>query len=72
LDYKNAIEKGFPIGSGEIESAHRYVIQKRLKLAGAWWKTENIQPMLTLRIVRANGEWNGYWKNVPEATEYSH
>jgi hypothetical protein len=71
LDYKNAIEKGFPIGSGEIESAHRYVIQKRLKLAGAWWKTENIQPMLTLRIVRANGEWNGYWKNVPEATEYN-
>ena len=36
LDYKNAIEKGLPIGSGEIESAHRYVIQKRLKLSGAW------------------------------------
>jgi hypothetical protein len=32
LDYKTAIEKELPIGSGEIESAHRYVIQKRLKL----------------------------------------
>ena len=38
LDYKGALEKGLPIGSGEIESAHRYVIQQRLKLPGAWWK----------------------------------
>jgi len=37
LDYKGALEKGLPIGSGKIESAHRYVIQKRLKLAGVWW-----------------------------------
>jgi hypothetical protein len=33
---------GLPIGSGEIESAHRYVIQNRLKIAGAWWKMENL------------------------------
>lgn len=31
LDYKSAIAAGLPIGSGEIESAHRYVIQQRLK-----------------------------------------
>lgn len=63
LDYKGAIEEGLPIGSGEIESAHRYVIQKRLKLSGAWWKVENVKPMLTLRVVRANEEWEGYWDN---------
>ena len=63
LDYKGAIEEGLPIGSGEIESAHRYVIQKRLKLSGAWWKVENIRPMLALRIVRANEEWESYWGN---------
>ena len=62
LDYKGAIEKGLPIGSGEIESAHRYVIQKRLKLPGAWWKAANVEPMLALRVVRANDDWDDYWE----------
>jgi hypothetical protein len=41
LDYAGAREQGLPIGSGEIESAHRHVIQQRLKLAGCWWKETN-------------------------------
>lgn len=28
LDYGGAINQGLPFGSGEIESAHRYVVQK--------------------------------------------
>jgi hypothetical protein len=36
LDYQSAIEQGLPIGSGEIKSAHRYIVQKRLKLPGSW------------------------------------
>ncbi len=62
LDYKTAIEKGLPIGSGEIESAHRYVIQERLKLPGAWWKAANADSMLALRVVRANDLWDDYWE----------
>jgi hypothetical protein len=67
LDYKGAIEKSLPIGSGEIESAHRYVIQKRLKLPGAWWEAANAKIMLTLRTVRANSQWDRYWGNLAEA-----
>ena len=63
LDYRGAIEKGLPIGSGEIESAHRYVIQKRLKLPGAWWKVTNVVSMLALRVVRANDDWFKYWEH---------
>ena len=65
LDYAGAISQGLPIGSGEIESAHRYLIQKRLKLPGSWWLAANAENMLALRVNRANGEWQGYW-----ATEY--
>ncbi|MCL1960928.1 MAG: hypothetical protein FWG56_03980 [Desulfovibrionaceae bacterium] len=61
LDYAGAIARGLPIGSGQIESAHRYVIQKRLKLPGAWWSPKNAQHMLALRLNRANSEWASYW-----------
>ena len=61
FDYKKALESDLPIGSGEIESAHRYIIQKRLKLAGAWWSEINAQDMLALRTLRANGGWDDYW-----------
>lgn len=61
LDYKTAIDNDLPIGSGEIESAHRYVIQKRLKIAGAWWLENNAEKMLALRTCRANDDWEMYW-----------
>ena len=62
LDYRLALKKGLPIGSGEIESAHRSVIQERLKIAGAWWKKENAKKMIALRVRRANNEWQSYWQ----------
>jgi hypothetical protein len=64
LDYQLAQEQGLPIGSGEVESAHRYVIQKRLKIAGAWWSIDCAKSMLSLRVMRANNLWNQYWKNA--------
>ena len=67
LNYQGALEKGLPIGSGEIESAHRYVIQDRLKVPGAWWNADNVEPMLALRVVRANGDWDQYWEQLAAA-----
>jgi hypothetical protein len=59
--YQTAREKGLPIGSGQIESTHRHLVQKRLKLSGAWWKYESAEKMLALRTQRTNQEWNQYW-----------
>jgi len=64
LDYKRAMNEDLPIGSGEIESAHRYVIQDRLKIAGAWWCIKNVGNMINLRVCRANHQWNDYWRKV--------
>jgi hypothetical protein len=60
---QDALAAGLPIGSGEIESAHRYVIQDRLKRAGAWWKLKNAKHMLALRVCRANQDWDTYWQS---------
>lgn len=67
VDYQAALAAGLPIGSGEIESAHRYILQSRLKRAGAWWTFENLQNMLALRLLRANGAWEEYWHHVDQA-----
>ena len=64
LDYAAARHHQLPIGSGEIESGHRHVIQQRLKLSGAWWKETNLEPMLQLRVARANHLWESYWSNA--------
>lgn len=61
VHYDDFKARGLPIGSGEIEAAHRIVPQKRLKLPGAWWNVSHINPMLALRVLRANGWWDDFW-----------
>jgi hypothetical protein len=67
FDYPGAQARGLPVGSGEIESAHRYIIQERLKIAGAWWTPKNARFMLALRVDRADGYWERHWDNMSSA-----
>jgi hypothetical protein len=53
MNYKKALDQGFLIGSGN-ESAYRYVIQKRLKIAGSCWKEHYIKKMLSLMRYRSH------------------
>jgi hypothetical protein len=46
------------IGSGAIESAHRTVIQCRMKLSGQRWSVEGARNMLRLRIILKNRQWH--------------
>lgn len=59
-NYVEYEEAGYPRGSGEVESSH-HIPQHRLKLPGACWRVESINPMLSLRLVRANGWWEHFW-----------
>ena len=68
LDYAGSRAAGRPIGSGEIESGHRHVIQQRLKRAGGWGKEPNAQAMLGLRVARANQRWDSYWTQPQHAS----
>jgi hypothetical protein len=46
------------IGSGSIESAHRTVIQKRMKLSGQHWSKTGAKNMLRLRVISMNKQWH--------------
>ena len=67
LDYQSAIARGLPIGSGEVESAHRHVVQRRLKLPGAWWSPGHAANVVQLRVTRANQQWDQFWQQKAAA-----
>jgi hypothetical protein len=59
MDYKRYQHIGCGIiGSGAIESAHRTVVQKRLKLSGQRWGKTGAQNVLNLRTTEMSGKWN--------------
>lgn len=65
MDYKKYQKIGCGIiGSGAIESAHRTVVQKRMKLSGQRWSKKGAQNMLNLRVTHMNGQWHKVVKLV--------
>jgi len=57
MRYGEFKKKGYLIGSGPIESAHRTVIQKRMKLSGQRWTIQGAQNILDLRTANLNDNW---------------
>lgn len=62
LDYPAAKAADLAIGSGEVESGHRHLLQQRLKIPGAWWLLENADEMAHLRVLRSNHRWQELWE----------
>lgn len=58
MQYHLFKEKGLLIGSGAIESAHKDVLQKRLKLSGQRWTKQGLQQMAQLRVAYKSNNWN--------------
>lgn len=52
--YKTLRKGGYPLGSGGIESAHKFISHVRLKRSGAWWYVSNGNNMLALRCAKYN------------------
>lgn len=54
MKYRALRRKGYPIGSGGIESANKFISHVRLKRSGAWWYVEQANVMLALRCAKYN------------------
>ena len=64
IDYPYFRRKGYPIGSGSVESAHKQVVQRRFKQAGMRWAAQNVDPLLAVRDLICNGRWNEGWDRM--------
>ena len=62
--HREALANDLPIGSGDIEGAHRNIAQQRLYPARARWRVEHAEFMLALRMTRRNGAWQTYWASL--------
>ena len=62
VNYGYFRDKNWPVGSGEVESSHRYVAQCRVKIPGTTWHSDNLNPMLALRVIRTCKWWGKFWK----------
>jgi len=58
VDYRFARKGGYPMGSGGIESANKFICHVRLKRSGAWWYVTNANQMLALRCAKYNGTFD--------------
>lgn len=64
IDYPYFQRRGYPIGSGSVESAHKQVVQRRFKQAGMRWAPQNVDPLLALRDLICNKRWSEGWDNI--------
>ena len=61
LRYDTYLAAGFPIATGVIEGACRYLVKDRMELTGARWSTDGAEAVLRLRALRASGDFDSYW-----------
>jgi len=60
MRYDEYLAAGYPIASGVIEGACRYVVKDRMEPAGMHWTVQGAQAMLSLRTTSINGQWKQF------------
>lgn len=64
IDYPFFQNRGYPIGSGSVESGHKVVVQRRLKGPGMRWAENHVDPLLALRDLVCNDRWQEGWSQI--------
>lgn len=62
LNYPRALAAGWPIATGIIEGACRSLVADRMDITGARWSLHGAEAVLKLRAVRANNDFEDYWR----------
>lgn len=49
-------------GSGPVEKTVDITVARRFKKRGMSWYRRGANPLLRLRLLKLNGEWDAYWQ----------
>ena len=72
MRYDKALAKGWPIATGMIEGACRFVIEDRFGITGARWSPDGAEDILKLRAVVVNGDLDDYMRYYKERYRDEH
>lgn len=72
MRYASFREAGWPIGSGAAESAHRHVLQVRMKRAGQRWAMRNARRMANLRAAYRTAGPADFYEAIRRARTREH
>ena len=72
MEYAHYRARGFPIGTGAVESAHRHVLQARMKRAGQRWALRCARRMARLRAAYRTGGAHHVYEAIRRAHRDSH
>jgi hypothetical protein len=64
IRYAEFEAKGYPIGSGAVESGNKLVVEARLKGSGMHWEDSHVDPMVGLRTVACSDRWDEAWPEI--------
>jgi hypothetical protein len=62
LKYSEYLKYGYPIATGIIEGACRYLIKDRMDITGARWSLTGAEAIMKLRSLKSSGDLEEYWK----------
>jgi len=60
MRYRDWIEQDLVIASGQVEGAVRHVVGERFDCSGMRWTQGKAEPLLQLRCVELNGDWEEF------------
>ena len=72
MRYDKALAAGWPIATGMIEGACRFVIEDRFGITGARWSPDGAEDILKLRAVVVNGDLDDYMRYYKERYRDEH
>lgn len=72
IEWIENIPKAKGYGSGPVEKTVDITVSRRFKKRGMSWFRHGVNPLLQMRLLKLNGDWDAYWaERKKESVRYA-